>query len=88
MNRRAFLTVLGGTIAGLAAKPVLALVPANPAVAVLPEPIQWWDIANVMAYQIHAESGMPSRPDYYRQRARTLATKIALVSQARQQAGL
>lgn len=70
MNRRQFLTILGGTVAAIAAKPVLAVVPAaNPIANPCGAASQFLslDEINAIAFSIHA-SAFPENATYYRGR--------------------
>lgn len=79
MNRRAFLGLLGGAITAVAAKPVLALIPADTSGQITYEVLEaayhkavqavpWWEEANVMAFSIVGEIN-PEHRIHYRTRA-------------------
>lgn len=73
MKRRAFLATLGGALTAVAAKPVVALVPTEPArLTIVPavDDTAWIDMANAIAFAIHSEWSPVHRPHY---RARALA---------------
>lgn len=84
MNRRAFLGLLGGAITAVAAKPVLALVPAPAA----PAPV-WhgaypitmvkqylsMDEVNAFAFAFHGEV-FPEHKDHYRAKAMHVMAKM------------
>lgn len=84
MDRRSFLGLLGGAITAVAAKPVLALVPAPaPVVALGPgiyvRELAWWETCNVIAFSIHSEA-FPEHRVHYRQRALAIMVKVRQAS--------
>jgi len=79
MNRRAFLTTLGGAITAVAAKPVLALVPQQPIPLPLynaPEPEFFpLDAVNALAFALVGGIN-PRHQEHYRTKALTILAEM------------